>query len=315
MTAAGGSESVSFSLAGATSVAGVAAGPSVTYPGILPGTDVTETVTATGISESLTLHSANVASSWVFPLKLTGLTASLNGDAVDLSDASGKVAWVIPSAMARSGPVNLATADSQASSLLTYRLVSYQGGPALEMTLDPAWLDAPGRAFPVTVDPSLSPNPEASDYAQSLNGSAQTANNSGSEFLPSGTVTDSGGTYRDIDYLDFSQLGSDLPNQHVTAASLNLFDVWAYQCAYSEDLYAYQVTGAWRPGVALTYPGAAYGTKDAQWTGTASSAACSNTSGLPGRGAWISLPFNSAGGATVSRPVRDSARRRGIVVM
>ena len=30
----------------------------MTYPGILPQTDVTETATATGLSETLTLHSA-----------------------------------------------------------------------------------------------------------------------------------------------------------------------------------------------------------------------------------------------------------------
>ncbi len=296
LTAAGGSESVSFSLAGAASVTGVASGSPVTYPGILPGTDVTETATATGISESLTLHSADVATSWVFPLKLTGLTATLDGDSVDLADSSGKVVWVIPPAVARSGPVNLATADSQASSQLTYQLVSYDGGPALETTLDKSWLDAAGRVFPVIIDPAFSTNPVGSTYVQSLNGTAQSADNGGSEFLPSGTVTDSNGTFEDIDFLDFSGVvGDKIPDQHVTAASLYLFDVWAYQCSYSEDVYAYQVTSSWSPSSSLTYPGPSYGTKDAQWTGVASPAACSNTSGKPGQGAWISLGFNSSG--------------------
>jgi len=291
-----GSETVSFSLAGAAAVTGVASGSSVTYPGILPGTDVTETATATGISESLTLDSASVATSWVFPLKLTGLTATLDDDSVDLSDSAGNVVWVIPPATARSGPVNLGEADSQASSQLSYQLVTYNGGPALQMSLDSSWLSAPGRVFPVTVDPTFSPNPVGSTYVESKNGTAETANNGGSEFLPSGTVTTSNGTFDDIDFLDFSgQVGDQIPNQHVTAASLYLFDVWAYQCTYSEDVYAYQVTSSWSPSSSLTYPGPSYGTKDAQWTGTASSRACSNTSGLPGQGAWISLGFNSSG--------------------
>jgi hypothetical protein len=149
MTADGGAESVSFSLAGASSVAGVTSGSSVTYPGILPHTDVTETATATGISEALTLHSAQAGTSWVFPLNVTGLTPSVDGDTVDLKDSAGNVVWVIPPAVARSGPVNLAKGDSQASSVLRYQLVPYNGGIALEMTLDQSWLDAPGRVFPV----------------------------------------------------------------------------------------------------------------------------------------------------------------------
>ena len=295
LTADGGAQSVSFSLAGASGVTGVASGSSVTYPGILPQTDVTETATATGLEETLTLHSAQAGPSWLFPLKVTGLTPSLDGDAVDLKDSAGNVVWVIPPAVARSGPVNLADGDSQASSVLTYQLVPYQGGTALEMTLDKSWLDAPGRAFPVVVDPTLSPNASTSTYVQQLNGTNQSADNGGSEFLPSGTVTDSNGTSEDIDFLSFPSIGTQLPKQHVTSASLSLFDVWAYQCTYSEEVYAYQVTGSWSSTAKLTYPGPAYGTKDAQWTGVATPAMCDNTSGKPGMGTWISLGVNAAG--------------------
>jgi RHS repeat-associated protein len=296
LTADNGAQSVSFSLAGASSVAGVTSGSSVTYPGILPQTDVTENATATGISETLTLHSAAAGPSWVFPLQLTGLTPVLDGDAVDLKDSAGNVVWVIPPAVARSGPVNLAKANSQASSLLTYQLVPYNGATALEMTLDKSWLDAPGRVFPVVIDPTISPNAAGSTYVQQLSGTNQTADNGGSEFLPSGTVTDSNGTFEDIDFLSMTgEVGSKIPDQHVTSASLNLFDVWAYQCTYSEEVYAYQVTSSWSPGSQLTYPGPSYGTKDAQWTGVATPAMCDNTSGEPGMGTWISLGFNSSG--------------------
>ena len=204
----GGAQQVGFSLAGAGDVTAAASGPAVTYPGILPGTDVTETATSDGLSESLTLDSAAAGDRWVFPLTLKGLTASLDGGSVDLADAAGTVVAVIPPAVARSGPVNLADPDSQASSQLTYQLVTEDGAPALEMSLDPSWLDAPGRVFPVIVDPSVRVDPQGSDYAQSKGGTAQTANNSGSTFLPSGTTTTSGSTYDDIDFLDYSALGS-----------------------------------------------------------------------------------------------------------
>jgi hypothetical protein len=292
---ADGTQQVSFSLAGAGNVAGTASGSSVTYPGALPGTDVTETATADGISESLTLSSASAGTSWVFPLTLKGLTPSLAGGSVQLTDSTGKVAGVIPPAVARSGPGNAAIPGAQASSQLTYQLGTFNGAPALQMTLDKSWLDAPGRVFPVTVDPTVYLGPQATTYAESQNGTAQTQNNSGSEWLPSGTWTDSGTTYKDIDFLSFSGLGSSLSGDYITSASLNLFTAWAPQCTTAGQVAAYQVTGSWQASSSTTYPGPAYGTKLAQWTGTAPSRACSNNSGLPGQGGWISLGFNAAG--------------------
>jgi hypothetical protein len=292
---ADGSQQVSFSLAGAGNVAGSASGASVTYRGALPGTDVTETATADGISESLTLASASAGTSWVFPLTLKGLTASLAGGSVQLTDSTGHVAGVIPPAVARSGPGNAAVPGAQASSQLTYQLGTFNGAPALQMTLDKAWLDAPGRVFPVTVDPTVYLGPQATTYAESQNGTAQTQNNSGSWFLPSGTVTDTGTTYKDIDFLSFSGLGSSLSGDYITSASLDLFDSQAVQCTTAGQVAAYQVTGAWQASAAMTYPGPAYGTKLAQWTGTAPARACSNSSGQLGQGGWISLAFNSAG--------------------
>ena len=267
----------------------------MTYPGILPDTDVTETATPDGLSEALTLDSAAAQTTWVFPLALKGLTASLDGGSVDLADSAGTVVAVIPPATARSGPVNLSVPDSQASSQLTYQLVTDGGAPALEMSLDPSWLDAPGRVFPVIVDPSVNAAPQGSDYAQSKGGTAQTANNSGSTFLPSGTTTTGGSTYDDIDFLDYSALGTSDLDDNVQSASLHVFDAYASQCTTSESVTAYQVTGSWTPSTSMTYPGPAYKTEDAQWTGTAPAAACSNTSGLTGKGGWLALPFNSSG--------------------
>ena len=162
-----GSQQVSFSLAGAANVAASASGSSLTYAGILPGTDVTETATADGISEALTLSSAAAGTSWTFPLTLNGLTATLAGGSVDLTDSAGNLAGVIPPAVARSGPVDLSSPDSQASATLAYQLVTVNGAPALTLSLDPAWLNAPGRVFPVIVDPTVRLDTQGSDYAQS----------------------------------------------------------------------------------------------------------------------------------------------------
>ena len=310
-----GTQQVSFSLAGAGNVAASASGDSVTYPGILPATDVTETANPDGLSEALTLASAAAGNSWTFPLTLKGLTASLSDGSVDLSDSSGTVVDVIPPAVARSGPVNLARPDSQASSQLTYQLVTSNGAPALQMTLDPAWLNAPGRVFPVTVDPTVLTDPQGTDYAQSVNGTPQTANNSGSQFLPVGTTTSGSTTYKDIAFLDYSSLGSNFPNAHLTAANLKMFATWASQCTAADTLTAYQVTGSWAPSQSLTYPGPAYGTQDATWSGTAPPDACANTSGETGYGGWVVLPMNSAGLSLLNQWTANSAANYGFAVV
>jgi YD repeat-containing protein len=308
LTVPGGSQQVAFSLAGAADVAPTTSGSAVTYPGILPGTDVTETATPNGLSEALTLDSPAAGDAWVFPLTLKGLTASLDGGSVDLTDAGGAVVAVIPPATARSGPASPASPGSQASSQLTYQLVTENGAPALEMSLNQSWLDAPGRVFPVVVDPSVNVDPQGSDYAQSKSGTAQTANNSTATLLPSGTTTTSGSAYDDIAFLDYSALGTTSEkNYHVTAASLWMFDAYASQCTTSESVTAYQVTGSWAPSQSMTYPGPAYATADAQWTGTAPSAACSNTTGETGKGGGLTLPFNSAGIALLNQWTAGSA--------
>ncbi|HEV3379585.1 MAG TPA: RHS repeat-associated core domain-containing protein, partial [Trebonia sp.] len=272
---------------------------------VMPGTDVTQTATGTGISESLTLHSADVATSWVFPLKLTGLTASLDGGSVDLKDAAGKVVWVISPAVARSGPAaagsGRAKPAAQASSELAYRLVTDDGGPALEMTLSKSWLEARGRVFPVVVDPTVYPGAWGSSYTLDYNGTPQTQNNEDAEYLPSGTATFSGDTYQSYDYLAFDgDLEDEMPGAQITSASLYLFDVWADQCSSPITVDADQVTQSWFPTDSLTYPGPSYGTQDAAWTGTVPSDACSDDAPEPGLGGWIGLNFNSAGVALLN---------------
>jgi hypothetical protein len=292
---ADGSESVSLALAGAGNVAGAVSGPSVTYAGILPGTGLTQTATATGIGESLTLSAGGAPASWVFPLALKGLAATLDRGSVDLADSAGTVVYVIGPATVWSG-TDAAAPGSRDTSQPAWKMGTYNGGPALELTLDAAWLGAPGRALPITVGwPVTAPAAAGSTYAESVNGTAETTDNTAAALLPSGTATGGAGTFRDIDFVSFPPLGGLPAGEHVTAASLNLFDAYAAQCATAESVSAYQVTGA-RPGRGpVTYPGPASGPQDAQWTGVAPQAACSNTAGDPGQGGWISLGFGPAG--------------------
>ena len=309
-----GSEQVSFALSGAGNVAAAASGPSVTYPGILPSTDATETALPGGMSESLILNSAAAGTTWTFPLTLKGLTASLAGNTVELTDASGKVVGDIPPATATSGPVNLADPGAQATSVLTYQLGTLGGAPALQMTLDPAWLSAPGRAFPVTVDPTVNFDTQGTTFTQSVNGTPQAGNNSGTTLMRSGTITTSS-TYSDIGLVGFSAIGTSYPNAHLTSASMKLFNAYASQCTSPASVSAYQVTSSWAPTQSLTYPGPSYGTLDAQWTGTAAASACANSTGLLGKGGWVTLPFNSAGLSTLNQWTSGSGSNWGFAIV
>src|SRR5438874_9291260 len=64
------SRAVAYGLQGAAKVAPVVSGSTATYPGVLAGTGLLLTTVPTGLKESLVLHSAMVATSWVFPLRL-----------------------------------------------------------------------------------------------------------------------------------------------------------------------------------------------------------------------------------------------------
>ena len=281
---------LSFGLAGAAAVPGSAAGPQVTYPGVLPNTDLTETDTAVGVKESLVLNSAQAPSTWVFPLHLSGLTPVLQSDgAVDLVTSSGQVEGVIPHGSATDAHVNTHTGVQGVTYGVTYSLVTYQGAPALQVSLDRAWLDDPTRAFPVTVDPSVNDATKGTTYVLY----PYNYDYSGEADLQVGTYN--GGTNYARAFLDFTGLGASLQYEHVTAATLHLFDQWAYYCGSAETNSLYQVTSSWTVSGQKTWPGPSTGNEIGSVNTTAPSAACSNTSGNPNVGGWISVPFNGDG--------------------
>ncbi len=150
--------SVAFSLEGArpgsASPDPTTGKSTVAYRGILPGVDLRLQSNGDGVKEELVLRSRNVADTFVFPLALDGLTARINEDgAVVYEDSVGRTrfetppGWMIDSALAGGE----AGARSEA---VTYRLVDHEGGQALEVKVDRAWLDDPARVYPVTVDPT-----------------------------------------------------------------------------------------------------------------------------------------------------------------
>jgi hypothetical protein len=213
------SESVTSGLAGAAAVRPMVSGSQITYAGVLPSTDLVAQPTATGMKESLVLHSANTPSSWVYPLRLKGLRPVLAADgSVHLIGANGKTAAVIPLANVTDSKNSPRSGEPVTTHAVTYQLTTLDGVPALAETLDPAWLQNPARVFPVTVGTLEVEQPAPTAYADPGNGSADTAAQTISVGFHDSGKRDAGSFLR----FPASRLGGS--KRTVSSVSLSMFD-------------------------------------------------------------------------------------------
>ncbi|MFB9831444.1 LamG-like jellyroll fold domain-containing protein [Actinoallomurus acaciae] len=273
--AIGSGRELSYGLQGAAAVAPQVSGSTATYPGLLPGTDLTAQVTAMGVKESLVLHQSNAANSWVFPLDLKGVKAVAQADgSISLVGAGGKTAGRIPAPYAYDAKVDRRSGEPAMTHAVGYRLTSVGGRTALVMTLDATWLHDPHRVFPVTVDPTFSSTDgawAATTYAESgLSGdhSTEPRINIGSY---------DSGTHKAVSYLQFPNAGIDGSHISVTAAKLELGITYASTCT-AERLDVAPVTQAWTPSKVTSYPGPTYGASIGNATPSVPNA-CANTGG------------------------------------
>ncbi|MBT8225662.1 MAG: hypothetical protein KJO75_09220, partial [Dactylosporangium sp.] len=91
--------------------------------------------------------------------------------------------------------------------------------------------------------------------------------------------------------LRFDWFGSTYDGANVSAASLNMFNIWAYTCT-PKPFLVYRVDAAWDPGSTTTWPGPAVGS----WLGdvtAAPGAACTNTSLDYNTGTWMNVPLTT----------------------
>ncbi len=149
VTVGSASASVSFRLLGASAPA-TSTGSGALYPSALPGVDATYRPESDGLDETLSLGSASAPSSYRYALTTTGgLTARLAGGTVQFVDAGGAIRYVMPPAFVR---------DSASGAQPDYKAVSYSlssDGTTLTESIDPSWLGASERVFPVALDPTV----------------------------------------------------------------------------------------------------------------------------------------------------------------
>ncbi len=189
---------------------------SIIYRDILPGTDVEYLLDAGRMKENIIVREAAAEYRYVFELTLNHLSARSNEDgSISVTDPeSGETVYYLPA------PVVYDAAGAYSYDAVSYTLSEGKDNKlTLTLEADPAWVNAPERVFPVTVDPTI--NGAYSEFSdtyisekppKSVHGVADT--------LRTG-ITSSGGTH--IIYWKQNQLPTLPKGAQVTDAKLSLY--------------------------------------------------------------------------------------------
>ncbi|MEV4659073.1 LamG-like jellyroll fold domain-containing protein [Micromonospora sp. NPDC049301] len=284
-----GGESVGYRLEGGTINAPEVAGPTAHYRDVLPHTDLELTTFDAGVKETLVLRSPEAASTWVFPLRLTGLTPRLTAaGSVELLNADGKaVAWFPHGSMQDSkvDPRSGAPAESDA---VTFEIITVDGAPALRVVADPAWLRDPARQYPVRVDPTATTGTTGDVYVDS---DSETTNHNGDN-LPVGTYD--GGGVKARSFIHFDEFASDgLAGKRFSAAKLRLFHTWSFNCTSHKAFNVHRVTQPWTVADLTTgaHPGPTISPSIGSLTITDNYPACTNDPPNRSTGKWVTVPL------------------------
>ncbi len=288
-----GGQTIGWGLSGARPVAGAQAGTdTVRYAEVAPGADLELTTQPGGVKETVVLRSKSAARSFVFPLHLDGLTPRLEGRDIVLVDAQGNKKAVIPAGF-------MVDAVDATSSEVTYELVEQDGKPALKVTPGNDWLDAPGRVYPVRIDPTVK---------EIESSAALTVRDSGSYVGTSDFMVGRQSGNRAAAYLKFDV--SALANHTVFGAQLQVSSFRAPSCT-PRPVTVYPVTGAWTPDPSLKYPGPAIGAALTSKTFAQGYIASGSTT-TKCKPAPVAFNLGAAGSALVQRWVTNPATNQGL---
>ncbi|MEU8797132.1 LamG-like jellyroll fold domain-containing protein [Spirillospora sp. NPDC048819] len=279
---------LAYALQGAAPVTPTVSGSMVTYPDVLPSTDLSVWPTATGVKEAIVLHSAQAGNSWVFPLKLKGLTPRKAADgSIELLDGSGEPAGRIPAGYATDSKIGKRSGEGTSTHAVAYGLTEVHGDPALTVTLDETWLHAPERVFPVTVDPSYN-NLLTWDTTYAESGIAP-GDHSMEQTIKVGSWD--AGPHSANSFLKFPRAGIDGSQVTVSSAKLQLFDTWASTCT-AERFDVAAVTEPWTASKVVSYPGPSHGASIGHATPYVPNA-CANTGADRTVGDWVTVNLST----------------------
>lgn len=141
-----------FRLRGARPSTGVVSSNTITYAEVMPGVSLTYAANPEGVQEVVTLANAAAPTSYLFDVTTSpGLTRANRNGGMDLKASDGSAVFTLPTPYVYdSGPA--AAGSMQAVGLTA---TDRPGGLIATLALTPGWLTAPGRAFPVVIDPTI----------------------------------------------------------------------------------------------------------------------------------------------------------------
>jgi large repetitive protein len=287
----GSGESAGWSLAGASGVTAQVSGATASYPGILPGTTLELTGTATGVKESFVLSGPGAPTSWVFPMDLQGLSLSTDAEGdVDLVDSAGSEVATLPQPYAYDSASNTADDLPDETFAMQYQITTYDGGPAVELSL-PASYTASALTYPVTVDPTVVESIAGDDQTTYIE-YGKTADYSTSDYMLLGS--NNSGTNYGVPLLKFPAVPTD-DGDHITAATLSLWDEFAANCTSTTTFSVLPVASSWTASGSKSWSNMPKtGASISTWSGDAPSAACANTSYNPQDGASILVGLSTS---------------------
>jgi hypothetical protein len=141
---------LAFSPDGATQARpGRPSGSTISYTKVLPHADLGYEVSTSGLSETITLHSARAGNHLIFPFAVQGLAPVATDDGVSFFGGLDELLVRMPAAIVRdaAGATRVVATTLESS--------------ALTLTADLAWLRASDRAYPVTVTRTIEMNASA----------------------------------------------------------------------------------------------------------------------------------------------------------
>ena len=273
------SSTVSLGLDGAQAPGSVSA-TTVSYPGALPGVDVSYRSQSGSLKETLTL--AGPASQRAFSFTAT-TTAGLSinprpdgGLGISDGEGAGVVGLSAPTMLDAAGAV------SHAISLTARR----DGGVwHLVVVPDASWLDAPGRAWPVAVDPTVSFTESGANDTYLSSASPTTSFGTASTFQI-GHNSSNGENDRAL--IRFPDLGgSRLTDVKIVDASLTISQV-GHTGANAQSISLYPATKAWTSSATWsTYDGTnAWTSAGGDWSTPAADTRSGGTSNVN----WVFYP-------------------------
>ena len=221
-------------------------GEVATFEQVVPDVSVQVSATGGGAKEDLVLDSADVPTSYEFPLTLTGVDAQAVGGGVRFVDDQGVVVGAVPAGFMEDGA---GVVSDGVSMDLTEGGDGGDGGDGvvLVVSVDAEWLGAPERVFPVRVDPTVNLNSSIVDtFVQS---DSPDTDFSGYSLMRVGQVSAGGAVARGLVKFNLESL----MHKSIVEAELSLFNNYSATCQ-DHAVTLYRATSAWEAST-VGWPG------------------------------------------------------------